>query len=69
MVEDFAAEVTYLESLKKERCMNDNHVFHSNNFHSNDLQEEKDIQLHCAHNRLSSENVSRDTTFKPQKPN
>ena len=27
MVEDFVAEVTYLEYLQKERCMNDNHVF------------------------------------------
>ena len=37
-----------------------NHVFHSN-----DLQEEKEIQLHSAHIGLSSENISRDTTFKP----
>ena len=60
MVEDFVAEVTYLEYLQKERCMNDNHVFYKN-----DLQEEKDIQLHCAHRRLSSENLFRDITFKP----
>ena len=40
--------------------MNDNHVLHNNN-----LQEEKEIQLHSAHRRLSSENMSRDTTFKP----
>ena len=40
--------------------MNDNHVFHNN-----ELQEEKIIQLHSAHRRLSSENISRDTTFKP----
>ena len=40
--------------------MNDNHVFQSNN-----LQEEKEIQLHSAHHRLSCENISRDTTFKP----
>ena len=59
MVEDFVAEVTYLEYLEKERRMNDNHVFH------NDLQEEKEIQLHSAHRRLSSENTSRDITFKP----
>ena len=39
--------------------MNDNHVFHNN-----DLQVEKEIQLHSAHRRLSSQNVSRDTTFK-----
>ena len=64
MVEYFVAEVTYLEYLQKERCMNVNHVFHSN-----DLQEEKEIQLHSAHHRLSSENVSRDTTFKPDRPN
>ena len=44
MVEDFVDEVTYLEYLQKEKCMNDNHVFHSN-----DLQEEKEIQLHSAH--------------------
>ena len=36
MVEDFVAEATYLEYHKKERCMNNNHVFHNN-----DLQEEK----------------------------
>ena len=59
MVEDFVAEVTYLEYLKKERCMNDNHVFH------NDLQEGKGIQLHSTHRRLSSENLSRYITFKP----
>ena len=41
--------------------MNDNHVFH------NDLQEEKEIQLHSAHRRLSYENISRDTTFKPRR--
>ena len=66
MAEDFVAEVTYLEYryLQKERCMNDNHVFHSN-----DLQEEKEIELHSAHRRLTSENVSRDTTFKPDRPN
>ena len=44
--------------------MNDNHVFHNN-----DLQEEKEIQLHSAHRRLSSENISRDTTFKPGRAN
>ena len=60
MVEDFLAEVTYLEYLQKERCMNDNHIFHNN-----DLQEGKDLQLHGAHRRLFSENLSRDTTFKP----
>ena len=60
MVEDFVVEVTYLEYLQKERCMNDNHVFHNN-----DLQEEKEIQLHSSHRRLSSENISRDTTYKP----
>ena len=60
MVENFVAEVTYLEYLQKERCMNDNHVFQNNKF-----QEEREIQLHCAHRRLSSENISRDTTFKP----
>ena len=64
MVDDFVAEVTYLEYLQKERCMNDNHVFHNN-----DLQEEKVIQLHSAHRRLSSENISRVTTFKPDRPN
>ena len=58
MVQDFIAEVTYLEHLQKERCMNDNHVFHNN-----DLQEETEIQLHSAHRRLSSENISHDTTF------
>ena len=62
MVEDFVVEVTYLEYLKNERCMNDNHVFHSN-----DLQEEKEIKLHSAHRRLSSENISHDTTFKPDR--
>ena len=61
MVEDFVTEATYLEYLQKERCMNDNHVFHNN------LQEEKEIQLHSAHRRLSSENISRDTTFKPRR--
>ena len=40
--------------------MNDNHVFHNN-----DLQEEKEIQLNSANRRLSSENISRETTFKP----
>ena len=40
--------------------MKDNHVFCNN-----DLQEEKEIQLHSAHRRLSSENISRGTTFKP----
>ena len=40
--------------------MNDNHIFHNN-----DLQEEKEIQFHSAHRRLSSENSSRGTTFKP----
>ena len=60
MVEDFVAEVTYLEYLQKESCMNDNHVFHNN-----DLQEEKEIQRHSAHHRLSSENIYCDTTFKP----
>ena len=59
MVEDFIAEVTYLECLQKERCMNDNHVFHNN-----DLQDEKETQLHSAHRRLPSENIFRDTTFK-----
>ena len=59
MVEDFVSEATYLEYLQKERCMNDNHVFH------NDLQKNKEIQLHSAHRRLSSENISRGTTFKP----
>ena len=51
-----------LECLQKESCMNDDNVFHNN-----DLQEEKEIQLHSAHRRLSSENnnISRDTTFKP----
>ena len=57
---DFVAEATYLEYLQKERCMNDNHVFDNN-----DLKEEKEIQLHSAHRRLSSENISRGTTFKP----
>ena len=42
--------------------MNDNHVFHNN-----DSQEEKEIQLHSAHRRSSSENISRDTTFKPDR--
>ena len=60
MVDDFVAEVTYLEYLQKESCVNDNHVFHNN-----DLQEEKEVQLHSAHRRLSSENISCDTTFKP----
>ena len=64
MVEDFVAKVTYLEYLKKERCMNDNHVFHSN-----DLLGEKEIQLHSAYHRLSYENISRDTTFKHDRPN
>ena len=39
--------------------MNNNYVFHNN-----DLQE-KEIQLHSAHRRLSFENISRDTIFKP----
>ena len=60
MVEDFVAEDTYLEYLQEERCMNDNHAFHNN-----DLQVEKEIQLHSVHRRLSFENISRDTTFKP----
>ena len=64
MVEDFIAKVTYLEYLQKVRCMNDNHVFHIN-----ELQEEKEIQLHSAHRSLSSENISRDTTFKPGRAN
>ena len=58
MVENFVAGVTYLEYIKKEGCMNDNHVFHNK-----DLQEEKEIQLHSAHRRFSSENISRDTIF------
>ena len=62
MAEDFVAEVTYLEYLQKERWMNDNHVFHNS-----DLQEEKEIQHHSAYLRLSSENISRDTTFKPSR--
>ena len=44
--------------------MNDNHVLYSNN-----LQEEKEIQLHSAHHRLSSGNISLDTTFKPDRRN
>ena len=40
--------------------MNDNHVFHNNV-----LQEQKEIPLHSAPRRLSSELISRDTTFKP----
>ena len=40
--------------------MKDNHIFRDN-----DLQEEKEIQLHSAHRRLSCENISRDTTFEP----
>ena len=52
--ENLIAEVTYLEYLQKERCMNDNHVFHKH-----DLQEEREIQLHSAHRRLSSANISR----------
>ena len=36
-----------------------NHVFHNN-----ELQEEKEIQLHSAQHRLSSENISRCTTLK-----
>ena len=60
MVEDFVVEVTYLEYLQKERCMNDIH-----DFHKNDLQEEKEIQLHSEHRSLPFENISRDTTFKP----
>ena len=39
--------------------MNDNHVFHNN-----DLEEEKEIHLRSAHHKLSSENISRGTTFK-----
>ena len=31
------------------------------------LQEEKEIQLHSAHRKLSSENISRDTTCKPDR--
>ena len=54
-MEGFITEVTYLEYLQKERCMNDNHVFHNN-----ELQEEKEIQLPSAYRRLP-----RDTTFKP----
>ena len=54
MVEDFVAEVTYLEYLQKEKSMNDNHVLHNN-----DSQEEKGKQLHSAYRRLSSENISR----------
>ena len=42
--------------------MNDDHIFHNN-----DLQEEKEIQLHSTHHRLSSENLSRDITFKPSR--
>ena len=38
--------------------MKDNHVFRNN-----DLQVEKEIQLHSAHRTLSSENISRDTTL------
>ena len=60
MVENFVAEVTHLEYLQKEGHMNYNHVFHKN-----DLQEEKEMQLHSAHRGLSSENLSRDTTFNP----
>ena len=59
MVEDFVAEITYLEYLQNEWCMNDNRVFHK------DLQKEKEIQLHSAHRRLSSENLSRDNTLSP----
>ena len=40
--------------------MNDNHIFHNN-----DLLEEREIQVHSANRRLSSENISRDTSFKP----
>ena len=39
MVEDFVAEVTYLEYLQKEMCRNDNHVFY------NKLQEEQEDPL------------------------
>ena len=39
--------------------MNDNNVFRNN-----DLQEQKEIQFHSAHRRLSSENLSRANTFK-----
>ena len=39
-MEDFIAEVTYLEYLKKEKCMNDNHVFHNH-----ELQEEKELNF------------------------
>ena len=63
MVEDFVPKVTYLEYFQNE-CMNDNHIFHNNN-----LQEQKEIQLHHAHHRLSSENISCDTTVKPDRPN
>ena len=59
-MEDFVAEITYLEYHQKQRCLNDNHVFLNK-----DLQEEKEIQLHSAHRRFSSENISRDTIFKP----
>ena len=61
-MEDFVAKVTYLEYLQKERCRNDNH-----DFHNNDLQEEKEIQLLSAHHRLFPETISHDTTFKPNR--
>ena len=59
MAEDFVAEVTYLEYLQEKGRMNDNHVFCNNDF-----QEQKEIQLYSVHHRLSSENLSHDTTFK-----
>ena len=34
-------------------------------FYNNDLREDKEIKLHSTHRRLSSENISSDTTFKP----
>ena len=49
--------------LEKEKCMN--YSIYSHVFHNNDLQEEKEIQVHSAHRRLSSENISRGITFKP----
>ena len=42
--------------------MKDNYVFRNNDF-----QEQNEIQLHSAYRRLSSENLSRDTTFKPSR--
>ena len=44
--------------------MKDNHIFRDN-----DLQEEKEIQLHSAHRKLSSENISHDTTLNPAEQN